>query len=140
MTTTTETVASTRRVAATLARELKPGDVVALEGDLGAGKTAFVQGVAEALGVEGSVTSPTFTLINEYRGPVMLYHMDLYRLGSEAEMEAIGIEDYLYGDGICLVEWAEKLGTLRPPGIIRVTIEHGGEDIRHITIEREEAT
>lgn len=123
---------------AELARDLGPGDVVALEGELGAGKTVFVQGVAEALGVEGPVTSPTFTLINEYRGPVMLYHMDLYRLGSVPEMEAIGIEEYLYGDGICLVEWAEKLGTLRPSGIVRVAIGHGGGDIRLITVEREE--
>ncbi len=139
----TETVittgpAETHRFAAAFVRSLVPGTVVALEGDLGAGKTVFVQGAAEGLGVAGPVPSPTFTLINEYRGIMPLYHIDLYRLGSEREMAAIGVEEYLYGDGICMVEWAGKLGSLYPPDPIRVTIDHGGGDIRRITVERED--
>jgi tRNA threonylcarbamoyladenosine biosynthesis protein TsaE len=122
-------------IAAALARKLTPGTVVALTGDLGAGKTVFVRGVAAALGVTGPVTSPTFTLIQEYRGAVTLYHMDLYRLNRPEEMVAIGVEDYFYGDGICLVEWAEKLGELLPGDAVRITIRHRDDQRREIEIQ-----
>jgi tRNA threonylcarbamoyladenosine biosynthesis protein TsaE len=96
-----------------LARELSGGlsasQVIALRGDLGAGKTEFVKGLAEGLGYPRDVTSPTFTLIHEYvGGRLPLYHMDLYRLESERELDELGLDDYLFGDGICAIEWAEK--------------------------------
>lgn len=131
----TETLSTASRFAATL----RAGDIVALTGELGAGKTVFVRGVAAALGIPGPVTSPTFTLIHEYPGAVPVYHMDLYRLNSPREILDIGVEDYFYGSGICLVEWAEKLGDLLPSGAIRVTIRHHGEHSREITIERRSA-
>lgn len=135
--------ADTLAIAANFAGTLLPGDVVALTGDLGAGKTVFVRGIAAALGVGEAVTSPTFTLINEYRsGSIPLYHMDLYRLSSIREMTDIGVEDYFYGDGVCLVEWAERLGELLPADAIRVDIRHMDAESREIEIrtpEREEA-
>lgn len=131
--------AETLAIAKEFAATLRPGDVVALIGDLGAGKTVFTRGVAAALGITGEVTSPTFTLIQEYRGQIPLYHMDLYRLNSEREILDIGVEDYFYGDGICLVEWAEKLGEMFPADAIRVVIRHVDNRSREITIERPSA-
>jgi tRNA threonylcarbamoyladenosine biosynthesis protein TsaE len=130
----------TTALAASFAKHLQSGDVVALTGELGAGKTVFAKGIAGALKVEGEVTSPTFTLINEHRGEATLYHMDLYRLNSLQEMLDIGVEEYFYGDGICLVEWAEKMEEYLPVKAIRVNIRSGGEDhgenSRVIEIER----
>ncbi len=125
----------TLEIAKSFARTLAPGTVVALYGDLGAGKTVFVRGVAGALGAREQVTSPTFTLIHEYRGNLPLYHMDLYRLNSTREIVEIGVEEYFYGDGVCLVEWAEKLGELLPDDVIRVVIRHMDEHHREITIK-----
>ena len=125
--------------AAAFARTLRSGDVVALTGELGAGKTVFAKGAAAELQVSGEVTSPTFTLINEHRGKVTLYHMDLYRLNSLQEILDIGVEEYLYGDGICLVEWAEKMGENLPANAIGVTIRYSNSDKDHsreIEIER----
>lgn len=124
--------------ASSFAGTLVPGDVVALTGDLGAGKTVFARGVARSFGVTEEVTSPTFTLIHEYHCSPTLYHMDLYRMDSIDEIRNIGVEDYLYGDGVCLVEWAEKLGELYPADAIQVEINHLGGDRREITIERPE--
>jgi tRNA threonylcarbamoyladenosine biosynthesis protein TsaE len=122
-----ETVAFARQFAA----RLKPGDVVALTGELGAGKTCFVKGLVGT----GDVTSPTFTLIHEYRGRVPLYHIDLYRLNSVQEALAIGIEDYLpAADGITVIEWAEKIEALLPEHTIRVRIEIAGETTRRIEV------
>jgi len=126
----------TKNIAFDLAKGLKSGDVIALTGDLGAGKTVFTGGVAEALGVKERVTSPTFTLIHEYQGIIPLFHMDLYRMETLKEIEDIGVEDYLYGNGISLVEWAEKLEHLLPQKYISVKIEHLGGNTRKITIER----
>jgi tRNA threonylcarbamoyladenosine biosynthesis protein TsaE len=123
-------------VASSFAGTLVPGDVVALTGDLGAGKTVFARGVARTFGVTAEVTSPTFTLIHEYHCSPPLYHMDLYRMDSIDEIRNIGVEDYFYGDGVCLVEWAEKLGELYPAEAIKVEIKHLGGDRREITIER----
>jgi tRNA threonylcarbamoyladenosine biosynthesis protein TsaE len=102
----------TKEFAARLANRLKPGDVLALEGDLGAGKTTFAQGLAQALGIEDAVDSPTFTIIKEYRGRLPFYHMDVYRIDSPEE--ELGLEEYFYGDGICLVEWASRVEPLFP--------------------------
>ena len=108
-------------LAARFGRTLGPGDVVALVGDLGAGKTVFAKGIASALGVKEAVSSPTFVLIHEYAGSLPLYHMDLYRLAGEREILDIGVEEYFYGDGVSLVEWAEKLGP-RLPGHATVVV------------------
>ncbi len=119
--------AETQALGARLAGTLHPGDVLALDGDLGAGKTAFTRGLAQGLGYTGRVTSPTFTVVNEYEGGRLpLFHFDLYRLGSPDELFDIGWEDYLDRGGVCCVEWSEK----------------GGEYLksaRHITITRGEA-
>jgi len=117
---------------------LVPGDVVALMGELGAGKTVFARGVAHALGIKDGITSPTFTLIHEYEGDIPLYHMDLYRMEGIEEIRDIGIEDYFSGDGVCLVEWAEKLDGLLPEDAYRVTLRYLGATKREITIERPE--
>ena len=107
-----ETITLGRTIAATLHR----GDVLALCGDLGAGKTHFVKGLAAGLGASASVTSPTFTLIHEYPdGRLTLYHFDFYRLESEDEALNIGLDEYLDGDGACVIEWADKFPALLPP-------------------------
>jgi tRNA threonylcarbamoyladenosine biosynthesis protein TsaE len=128
---TTSSPAETIACARELAARLKPGDVVALTGDLGAGKTCFVKGLAAT----DNVTSPTYTLVHEYRGRVPLYHIDLYRLDSVHQALDIGIEEYLPSpDGITVIEWAERITPLLPAGTIRVRIEITGENTRHIEV------
>ncbi len=134
----TRNESETLQKAEEFAQSLKPGDVVALSGELGAGKTVFARGIARALGITSEVASPTFTLINEYRGTYTLRHMDFYRLNNPREILDIGVEDYFYDDGICLVEWPEKLGGLFPSDAIRVTIRHNGAESREISISRGE--
>jgi tRNA threonylcarbamoyladenosine biosynthesis protein TsaE len=132
--TTTQSESETAAVARQLASTLRAGSVVLLSGDLGAGKTAFVRGLAEGLGVApGEVSSPTFTLIQEYRGGRLpLLHVDLYRLDDAREIEELGLED-LGADGVLAIEWAEKLP--RPIGAaIRVRIEQGDGDSRTILL------
>jgi len=129
---------ATFELARSFAGTLVPGDIVALMGELGAGKTVFARGVARALGIEDEITSPTFTLIHEYEGDIPLYHMDLYRMDGIREIQDIGIEDYFSGDGVCLVEWAEKLDGLLPESAYKVTLKHLGATKREITIERPE--
>jgi len=130
-------VEETWELARRLAAELKPGDVVCLEGDLGAGKTTFVQGLAAALGLPGRVTSPTFCLVQEH-GPVdgrMLVHMDLYRLSSEDDVIAIGWEDYLSRGAVIAVEWPERAGSLIPADARHVAFAIlEGEESRRIDI------
>ena len=112
-----------------LADALKTGRVVAFTGDLGAGKTAFVSGMARALGVEERVTSPTFTIVNEYEGGRLpLFHFDMYRLGDADELFHIGWEDYLARGGICAVEWSENVAEAIEPDAVRVSIVRGGGD------------
>ena len=127
-------VEETWKIARQLASELKPGDVVCLEGDLGAGKTTFVQGLAAALGVPGRVTSPTFCLVQEHRGEnALLVHMDLYRLRGEDDVLAIGWEDYLAEGAIVAVEWPERAGSLVPGDAIRIVFTHlEGDERRRI--------
>ena len=132
-----DSVEETWAAAGRFAAELKPGDVVCLEGDLGAGKTTFVQGLAAALGLPGRVTSPTFCLVQEH-GPVdgrMLVHMDLYRLSSEDDVIAIGWEDYLSRGAVIAVEWPERAGSLIPADARHVAFAIlDGEESRRIDI------
>ena len=128
-------VEETWTLAASLAKELKRGDVVCLEGELGAGKTTFTQGLAAALGVPGRVTSPTFCIVQEHESPdVLLVHMDLYRLSGEDDVLAIGWEDYLERGAIVVIEWPERAGSLVPAGARHVVFRHGegGEDERAV--------
>ncbi len=119
------------------AKELSPGDIVCLDGDLGAGKTHFVKGIASFFGVnEEKVSSPTFTLINEYQGSVPIFHFDCYRLENEQEALEIGTEDYFYGEGISIVEWPQKIGNLIPPEAVWLTIKHIGDSKREITKQK----
>jgi tRNA threonylcarbamoyladenosine biosynthesis protein TsaE len=129
-----ESEADTRAIAVTLARELKAGSVLLLSGDLGAGKTAFVRGLAEGLGISSDeVTSPTFTLVHEYRGGRLpLIHVDLYRL-DRADLDEIGLDQDLATTGVIAVEWSERL-TRRIPGAVSVTISDRGGDTRSIEI------
>jgi tRNA threonylcarbamoyladenosine biosynthesis protein TsaE len=108
--------------------------VIALHGELGAGKTCWVRGLARALGIDRPITSPTFTLVNEYRGTHALVHMDLYRIRSPDELLDLGFEEYLDAGGVIAVEWAEKAGDLMPPGAWHVRLEPAGPDERRITI------
>ena len=117
-----------------LGRALKPGDVVALRGGLGAGKTAFTRGLAVGLGIGMCVSSPTFTVVNEYAGKIPLFHFDMYRLDSEKELFDIGWDDYLERGGVCAVEWSEKAPGAFLPGAIVVSIDILGGDSRRLEI------
>lgn len=130
------TVADTEGVGEQLARRLTPGAVVAFTGDLGAGKTAFVRGMARGLGIEERVTSPTFTIVNEYEGGRLpLFHFDMYRLSSSDELFDIGWEDYLARGGVCAVEWSEIVADALDGSCLRVDIRRGeDENSRIITI------
>ena len=129
-------VEETWKLARQLAPELNPGDVICLEGDLGAGKTTFTQGLAAALGVPGRVTSPTFCIVQEHRGPSLLVHMDLYRLHNEDDVIAIGWEDYLAEGAILVVEWPDRAGSLIPSDARHVVFTHlDGEESRRIVFK-----
>jgi len=133
----THSRAETEALGARLANALDGGQVVAFTGDLGAGKTAFVSGMARSLGVEERVTSPTFTIVNEYEGGRLpLFHFDMYRLDSADELFHIGWEDYLARGGVCAVEWSENVAGAIEPDAVRVSILRGSRDNdRIITIE-----
>ena len=117
----------------------KPGEIYCLYGDLGTGKTVFSQGFGAGLGIEEPISSPTFTILKEYdEGRLPFYHFDVYRIGSEDEMEEIGYFDKIDGDGVCLIEWAELIRDILPQTYYKVTIEKNlerGFDYRSITIE-----
>ena len=122
-----------------IGQEAKPGQIYTLTGDLGTGKTVFTQGVADGLGITEPVNSPTFTIIQIYEsGRLPFYHFDVYRIADVEEMEEIGYEDCFYGEGICLIEWAELIGEILPKDCISIRIEKDlsrGFDYRRITIE-----
>ena len=119
--------------AAALAQLVRPGTVIGLDGDLGAGKTAFSQCFARHLGVKENVSSPTFTIIKEYAGRLPLYHMDVYRLSVD-EADELGLDEYLYGGGVCLIEWSRIIGELLPADRLQLQIESSGLEERTITI------
>ena len=119
----------TEDIGARLAEQLEPGAVVAFTGDLGAGKTAFTRGLARGLGIPDRITSPTFTIVNEYEGGRLpLFHFDMYRLGSADELFDIGWEDYLRRGGVCAVEWSENIADALEEDAVRVDIRRGAPD------------
>ena len=117
-----------------VAKSLRGGDVLAFTGSLGMGKTAFTRGLARGLGCRGRVTSPTFTIVNEYDGKISLFHFDMYRLGSSDELFDIGWDDYLARGGVCAVEWSERVSGALPDDTIYVDIARGEEDENTRTI------
>ena len=126
----------TEAAGARLADALVPGDVVGLTGELGAGKTRFTQGLARGLGVTGRVVSPTFVLVNEYRGRLDVHHVDAYRTESLTELLDLGLDEMFSGDGVTVVEWADKLTSLLPRHTVHVHIEGVGDEPRTITMTR----
>lgn len=133
-----KSVEETMEIGENFARGLKKGDVVALIGDLGAGKTVFTKGIAKGLGVKNSryVNSPTFVIIKEYEGRLPLYHFDLYRLDGHSGFDDMNYEEYFYGDGVTVIEWADKIIGLLPDGCWEVNLLASGEKQRHIKIGR----
>ena len=131
----------TKELGKKMAERAKPGDVFTLVGDLGVGKTVFTQGTAEGLGIDEPVTSPTFTIVQEYEsGRMPFYHFDVYRIGDPEEMDEIGFDDYIYGDGLCLIEWADLIEEILPEKRVAIRIEKDlekGFDYRRITIQEE---
>ena len=112
-----------------LAGKLDPGAVIALEGDLGTGKTTLTKSIARGLGIDDVITSPTFNIVKEYRsGRLPLYHFDVYRIGDVDEMYEIGYEEYFYGDGVCIIEWADLIEDIIPDDAIRIRIEYGDKE------------
>ena len=127
----------TESIGQSLGQRLKPGTVLAYLGDLGMGKTAFTRGLAQGLGCHGRVTSPTFTIVNEYDGKIPLFHFDMYRLTDSEDLFDIGWEDYLERGGVCAVEWSERISDALPEDTLYVTIARhpDGENWRIITVE-----
>lgn len=137
--TISKSVEETIRAGYELGKQLKPGDVVCLNGDLGAGKTHFVKGVASAFGITPEkVSSPTYTLIHEYSGDIPVYHFDCYRLKHEQEALEIGAEEYFYGEGVCLVEWPKKVEGFIPEEATWVEISHLPDTNRKIIIHQKQ--
>jgi tRNA threonylcarbamoyladenosine biosynthesis protein TsaE len=125
----------TQAIGERLGARLVAGSVVACTGELGAGKTCFLQGLARGLGVTGDVTSPTFVLVNHYRGRLPVYHLDAYRTGSLTELVDLGLEEMLHGDGVTVIEWADKLLPLLPARTIHVHVSGLGDEPREIRME-----
>ncbi len=114
----------------------KGGEVISLRGSLGAGKTVFARGVARSLGIDESIVSPTFTLLQQYNGRLPMYHMDLYRISSEEDFMMIGGEDFLYGNGVCLIEWSEIISGLLPEQTVFIQITINSDQSRTVEISR----
>jgi tRNA threonylcarbamoyladenosine biosynthesis protein TsaE len=122
----------TKNLGNLLGRIAQPGDIITLAGSLGAGKTALTQAVGKGLGVDPRIyiTSPTFSLLHEYKGRIPLYHMDLYRLANESEIESLGLPEYFYGNGLTVIEWPERLGSLMPELRLHIDLIITGESSR----------
>ena len=129
-------LAETLKFGRHLGRQARPGDVFTLTGDLGAGKTTLTQAIGQGLEVPGScyITSPTFSLLHEYPGRIPLYHMDLYRLAGEEEMEELGFEDYIYGEGLTVIEWPDRLGGLMPEDRLDIELSIVSETARKVIL------
>ncbi len=130
----THSPAETENAGKCLAEKIRPGTVIAMRGGLGAGKTAFVRGFAAAMGVSDRVTSPTFTIVNEYSGKIPIFHFDMYRLSSSDELFEIGWEDYISQNGVCIVEWSENTDDIFDSSTVSVTIEKLSDSDRKITV------
>lgn len=126
----TSSAAETIELGRALASQLSPGDVVAFEGDLGAGKTTMIKGVAAGLGVVDVVKSPSFVIVTEYPGRIPVYHIDLYRLSENSDFGSIGLDSYLASDGVCLIEWAERAERVLPATAVRVRMSVEGSGRR----------
>ena len=135
METVTQSSEETQRLARAVGEACRGGELLLLSGELGTGKTSFVQGLAQGLGIEEYVHSPTFVLVGQYHGRLTLYHADLYRIESAGEAADLGFDDYYRPDVVCAVEWAEKTPGIFPNEHLRVTIDHLGGDRRRIVIE-----
>ena len=139
MVTETRSPEETYALGEKIGKAAQPGQIYTLTGDLGVGKTVFTQGVAAGLGITEPVSSPTFTIVQVYdEGRLPFYHFDVYRIGDVEEMDEIGYEDYFYGEGVCLIEWADLIREILPEQMCRVTIEKDlekGFDYRKITLE-----
>ena len=135
----TKSAEETFQLGVEIGKKAVKGQVFTLVGDLGVGKTVFTQGLAKGLDIEDSISSPTFTIVQVYdEGRVPFYHFDVYRIGDISEMDEIGFEDYIYGDGVCLIEWANLIEEILPGERVEITIEKDleqGFDYRKITIE-----
>ena len=123
-----------------IGKQLKAGDILSLNGDLGAGKTYLTKGIAKGLGIEDYITSPTFTILNEYEGRIPLYHFDVYRINDVEEMYEIGFEEYLYGNGVCVIEWGSIVEEILPKDAINIKIKNLGEFSREIEIKSDRIT
>lgn len=130
----TKSPAETREIAKAFASSLKGGEVIALKGDIGVGKTVFTKGLAAGLGITANVTSPTFNIVKQYSGRLPLYHFDVYRITDPDEMLEIGFEEYLYSGAVVVIEWPELISDLIPQDAITITIEREGEEGRKISI------
>ena len=131
----TNSIEETLSLGEKLGARLAAGDVIALFGDLGAGKTTLTKGIAQGMNLSDDIHSPTFTLIHEHPGAIPLYHIDLYRLAHEEEVEGIGIEEYIYGDGVTIIEWADRMKTMLPEGRLDIELKMRGDTEREMTFE-----
>lgn len=132
---TSDSVQKTQKIGKLIARNLKKGDIVCLFGDLGSGKTVLTKGIGSALGVDKHlVTSPTFVLIRKYEAKIPIYHFDLYRLNRAEDILDLGYEEYLFDEGISVIEWADKLGSLLPREFLKIELRFIGEKKRHLKI------
>jgi tRNA threonylcarbamoyladenosine biosynthesis protein TsaE len=132
---TTASPEDTQRLGEELGKLSHPGDIFLLSGELGAGKTCLTQGIAWGLGIEGYATSPSFVVMNQYQGRLPLYHIDLYRLENVAEVMDLGLDDYLYGDGVCVVEWADRAPQAFPTEHLRIKISYLSDTGRRFELE-----
>ena len=130
----TQSTEETEALGRKIGNALKKGDVVSLRGSLGAGKTVIAKGIARSLGIDEAIVSPTFTLVQEYDGREKLYHLDIYRLSGEDEFESMGGEEFLYPDGISLIEWSEKIDSMLPDGTIYIDITINDDLSRSVDI------
>ncbi len=131
-----QSASETIRIGKKIGGLLEPGDMIALTGELGAGKTQLTKGLAAGMGVKrpGYVSSPSFTLINEHEGRIPLYHIDLYRLETQIEAQELGLEEYFKGNGITVIEWADRIPSLLPDEIFQITVRYTGKNTRSIEI------
>ncbi len=125
----------TRKLGETIASNIKPGDIICLVGELGAGKTCLAQGIARGLGIDGYVNSPSFTLLNEYNGRIPMYHFDLYRIESFSEEDIAAYREYFYGSGVSVVEWADKMSSTLSHEYLKVELHHAGNTRRRIILK-----